>query len=181
MAKLISPRREETQLGKAKDYIRTHILFPSALLGMILLLAATMALAYQYLVETYDGQTFFQSTGLAFLGAFAGWGQSRYHRYLLTEAPDYLASRLRAFEKKDQSRARKDWPIIEAQHRGRQWVPLWYVLGACMFLGMSFWASAWGSVYAVAGYLLPWAGFYCARVYAWKDLWGPTKTPGSKT
>lgn len=179
MAKLVSPRREENLIGKAREYIRTHIVFPSALLGLILLLAATMGLGYQYLADTYAWSTFLQSTGLAVGGALAGWGQSRYHRYLLRHTPEFLAGRMEAFSGHRRGKHRQDRMRMEPRHRGRAWVPLWYVLAALTLLGLSFWAAAWGSVYAVAAYLLPWAGFFCARVYAWKDLWssGPTR-PG---
>ncbi len=173
MAKLITPRRAENLTEKAQEYVRTHLLFPAALLGLILLLAATMALAYQYLADFYEGSTFVQSTGLALLGALAGWGQARYHRYLLTEHPTYFAARLRTFSAKDRKKPRQEGLIAEVEHAGRQWVPLWYALVALLFLGLGFAAAAWGKVYPVASYLLPWAGFFCARVYAWKDLWGP--------
>lgn len=173
MAKLVSPRREENVLSQAREYLRTHIVFPSALLGLMLLLAGTMGLAYQYLADQYEGHTFWQSTGLALAGAIAGWGQSRYHRYLLAQAPEYLASRMHAFAGKPRGKNRRDSILVEARHPGRNWVPLWYVLGAAILLSLSFLTAAWGSVYAVAAYLLPWAGFYCSRVYAWKELWRP--------
>ena len=171
MSKLVSPRREESTLGQAREYLRSHIVFPSALLGLMFLFAGTMGLGYQYLTDRYDGSTFLQSTGLAVAGALAGWGQCRYHRYLLVRAPEYLSSRLRAFARKSRGKHRRDGKFVEARHPGRNWVPLWYVLGTVALVGLSFWAAAWGSVYAVAAYLLPWAGFFCARVYAWKELW----------
>lgn len=132
-----------------------------------------MGLAYQYLADQYEGNTFWQSTGLALAGAIAGWGQSRYHRYLLMQMPEYLASRMQTFARKSRGKHRRDGVFAEARHRGRNWIPLWYVLGTAVLLGLSFLAAAWGSVYAVAAYLLPWAGFYCSRVYAWKELWRP--------
>ncbi len=175
MSKLITPRRAENLTEKAQEYVRTHVLFPSALLGLILLLAATMALAYQYLAEFYEGSTFVQSTGLALSGALAGWGQSRYHRYLLTDHPAYFAARLRTFTAKDRKKPRQEGLIAEVKHKGRQWVPLCYVLVGLLFVGLGFVVAAWGKVYPVAAYLLPWAGFFCARVYAWTDLWGASQ------
>lgn len=180
MAKLISPHREVSIAGKAREYLRTHVVFPSALLGLILLVASTMGLGYQYLAKTYDGSTFIQSTGLALVGALVGWGQCRYHRYLLVHYPESLANRLRAFSKKDQSKSRKQWPMVEVEHVGRKWVPLWYLAGVLLLLGLSFAAAAWGAVYAVSAYLLPWTGFFCARVYTWKELWGPAGTQASR-
>ena len=155
-------------------------MFPSALLGVILLVASTMGLAYQYLADTYEPLTFVESTGLALIGALLGWGQSRYHRYLLHHHPEALASRLRALGNKDHGSSRKRAPLLEADHPGRQWLPLAYVVGTLGLLGLSFSAAAWGAVYTVSAYLLPWAGFFSARVYSWKELWGPTTTPGAR-
>ncbi|MFO0773763.1 MAG: hypothetical protein U0172_03750 [Nitrospiraceae bacterium] len=179
MAKLRSSHREASVLSKAQDYIRTHVIFPSALLGIILLVAATMGLAYQYLAETYQPSTFLQSTGLAVVGALAGWGHSRYQRYLLANFPDALAAKLDAFLKKDVTRAKKHGPK-PLDHPGRSWMPLVYVLVILLLLGLAFSAGAWGTVYPVAAYLLPAAGFFCARVYAWKDLWGPASSVSSR-
>lgn len=176
MAKLISPHRDSSTVAKAKEYVRSHVVFPSALLGIILLIASTMGLAYQYLAETYEPMTFLQSTALAVLGALGGWGQSRYHRYVLNRYPEILAARLNASSSKSGSRSRRRASLGGTAHPGQSWVPLWYVLAAVTFLGLSFSAAAWGSVYAVSAYLVPWAGFFCARVYSWKELWGPAAT-----
>jgi hypothetical protein len=175
MAKLITPRREENLTERAQEYIRVHLLFPSAMLGLILLIAGTMALGYQYLADIYGGRTFVYSTALFLLGALAGWGQSRYHRYLLKETPEYFAGRLRAFSSHDRRFKRKEPVMVTVDHPGRKWVPLWYGLATAALLGASSLATASGHVYAVAAYLLPWSGFFCSRIYAWRELWGPAR------
>ncbi len=177
MAKLISPHHDSSTASRAKEYLRSHVVFPSALLGIILLIASTMGLIYQYLSETYEPMTFLQSTALAMIGALTGWGQSRYHRYVLGRYPEIFSARLSASPTKQRSRSRRRALLAGGpEHPGRRWVPLWYLLAVATLLGLSFSAAAWGSVYAVSSYLLPWTGFFCARVYSWKELWGPAAT-----
>ena len=83
MAKVITIKRKEGEGERAKEYVRRHILFPSGLVGMFSIVIGVLALLYQLIIGTYDVYTFAQSSGLIVVGIILGWGQSKYHKYLL--------------------------------------------------------------------------------------------------
>ena len=42
MAKIITTKRAEGEAERAKEYVKTHILFPSGILGLILMISGTV-------------------------------------------------------------------------------------------------------------------------------------------
>ena len=170
MPKLISSRRVENETELAKQYVKTHILFPSVLLGFIMLLAGSASLIYQFMVETYGWQTFLESTGLLLLGGLVGWGQTRYHRYLLREHPGYFAGRLKTFSKTGPKRPKKESAGQPPEYPGQQYVPLLYLAGVVGLVGTAVVSSIFGHVYYMAALLLPWAGFFWAKMYGWQGV-----------
>ncbi len=170
MPKLVTVKRLEGNVEKARDYVKTHILFPSGLLGLIFMVAGTAALGYQWLaMDTYTWATFMLSTGLLVLGAVLGWGQTKYHQYLLREHPDVFASRMKAFLA-PRSRARREPTLSPLIHRGREFIPLAYLAGMLVLLAASTVSAMLGDVYYVAAYLLPWAGFFWAKLFFWRGV-----------
>lgn len=170
MPKLITARRVENETELARQYIKRHILFPSVLLGFIMLLAGTGSLIYQFMVETYGWQTFVESTGLLMVGGSVGWGQTRYHRYLLREHPAFFADRLKRFSRGGAKRTKREQTSQELEHPGRQWVPWCYLGGIAGILGLSIAIAMWGHVYYMAALLMPWAGFFWAKMFFWREV-----------
>jgi hypothetical protein len=170
MPKIITSRRREGEHERAREYVKGHILFPSGLLGMIFMVSGTAALVYQFMAITYSWRTFVESVGLLLAGCLLGWVQTRYHQYLLREHPAFFAGRMRLYSRAPQKRARKESSSSELEHRGRAWVPLYYVLGIGLLVGVSAWSSIWGQTYYVAAFLMPWAGFFWAKMFFWRGI-----------
>lgn len=170
MPKIITAKRLEGETEMAREFVKTHILFPSGLLGLILMIAGTGSLIYQFMFEAYGWQTFIESTALLLAGTMLGWGQTRYHKYVLREHPGYFANRLRTFARSGRKRSKRETLAPELEHWGRNWVPLYYVLGIGGILGASFLSSILGQVYYMAAFLMPWAGFFWARMFFWRGV-----------
>ena len=95
MGKIITARRTEGEEDRAQQYIRTYILFPSGLMGLLAMVIGVLALVYQLIIETYDEMTFLQSSGLLCIGMVFGWGLTQYHKYILREHTEFFASRMK--------------------------------------------------------------------------------------
>lgn len=168
MAKLITVQRPEQIAKQAQDYVKTYILIPSGLVGLVSMLGGVAGLGYQlFSTDQYTWQTFLQSTGLIALGAALGFAQSRYHFYLLQTFPEVLAARIRSATKKGKQTA-KGGEVPQLDHPGKQFVSSAYLLGTGILLGMSWLTTSMGQVMIVPAVLLPWAGFYWARLFFWR-------------
>ncbi|HZS12796.1 MAG TPA: hypothetical protein VFA38_11140 [Nitrospirales bacterium] len=170
MAKIISAHHHETEQEKAREYVKTFILFPAGLLGLIFMVAGSAAMLYQFFTSSYTWQTFLESTGLLALGGVLGWGQTKYHRYLLAAHPDHFASRMRGHARPGQKKPRKEAPSSSVAHPGRRYVPLAYLGGALLLLGAATATSIAGHTYALAAFFLPWAGFFWAKMFFWRGV-----------
>lgn len=170
MPKLVTIQRQALEVEKAREYVKTHMLFPAGLLGLICVVSSAAALIYQFVTGTYGMRAFGETTGLLVTGALLGWGQTRYHRYLLQEFPGYFAARMRAFERRGPTKSKKDAAAILLDHPGRSLVPLAYVLGGGILLGLSGFSALNGHVDTVAAVLMPWAGFFWAKLFFWRRV-----------
>jgi hypothetical protein len=170
MPKIITAKRLQGETEKAQEYVKTHILFPSGLLGLICILTGTASLVYQFIVETYSWTTFLQSSGLIVIGALLGWLQTRYHQYLLQRFPAYFAERMKLFTRGTPRRGKKDSAAPPLEHRGRAFVPFFYLLGAIALIALSTVAAIAGDVFYMAAFLLPWAGFFWAKLFFWRGI-----------
>lgn len=170
MPKLVSVHRQESEIEKAHEYVKTHMLFPAGLLGLISVVSSAAALVYQFVTATYGLRAFEETTGLLAAGVLLGWGQTRYHRYLLRAFPWYFAARMRAYERTGLKKSKKDVAAVLLDHPGRAWVPLGYVLGVVVLLGLSGLSMANGYVDKVAAFLMPWAGFFWAKLFFWRRV-----------
>ena len=108
MPKLVTAKRIEGEHEKAVEYVKTHILFPSGLLGLICLVAGAGTLIYQFVVEAYSWFAFSEVTGLLVVGGLLGWGQTRYHKYLVREHPEHFASRMKLYSRSSPKRTKKE-------------------------------------------------------------------------
>jgi hypothetical protein len=170
MPKIITTRRLEGESEKAREYVRTHIVLPSSVLGLIFMVAGMAALVYQFLYISYDWRTFAESAGLLLTGMLFGWAQTRYHHYLLREFPGTFAGRFRLFAQNRAKRPRKAMTVPPIEHPRRNLVPLGYALGAAVLFIAAAMSSTLGQTYYVAAFLLPWVGFFWAKVYCWRGV-----------
>lgn len=171
MARLVTVRRPEEIAQQAQEYVKSYILFPSGLVGLICLIGGVGGLGYQLVAtDSYTWDTFYQSSALIVLGLLTGVAQTRYHQFLLKRFPDVFAARLRMASMKRGTKAKKEIQSISIEHAGRQFVPLAYTIGAALLIGSALAASIYGQVSTVPALLLPWAGFYWARLFFWRKV-----------
>ena len=170
MPKLVTVHRQESEIEKAHEYVKTHMLFPAGLLGLISVVSSAATLVYQFVTATYGLRAFEETTGLLAAGILLGWGQTRYHRYLLRVFPGYFAARMRAYERTAPKKSKKEAAAVLLDHPGRAWVPLCYMLGVVALLGLSGLSMAGGYVDKVAAFLMPWAGFFWAKLFFWRRV-----------
>jgi hypothetical protein len=170
MPKIVTSHRLEGEADKAREYVRTHIVLPSSVLGLIFMVAGMAALVYQFLYISYDWRTFAESAGLLLAGMLFGWGQTRYHQYLLRKFPGNFAGRFRLFAQNRAKRPRKEMTIPAIEHPRRSLVPVGYALGAAVLFTVAALSSTLGQTYYVAAFLLPWVGFFWAKVYFWRGV-----------
>jgi len=170
MPKLVTVHRQESEVEKAHAYVKRHMLFPAGLLGLISVVSSAATLIYQFVTATYGARAFEETTGLLAAGALLGWGQTRYHRYLLRVFPGYFAARMRVYERAGPRKSKKEVAAVLLDHPGRSWVPLCYVAGIGLLLGLSGFSVVGGYVDKVAAFLMPWAGFFWAKLFFWRKV-----------
>lgn len=107
MPKVITARRQEDETEKAQEFVRTYILFPASLLGLIAIVVGVVALGYQLFQGQYGWETFTYSSALLVAGVLLGLAQTKYQQYLLREFPGYFANRMKAFTQRSVRKAKK--------------------------------------------------------------------------
>ncbi len=158
-------------MQQAQEYVKTHILLPSGLLGLLCLIGSVAGLGYQlFATDSYTWETFYQSSGLFLSGIGLGAAQTLYQRYLLREFPDVLAARMKQGVNRQKGKIKKSSDPPDIHHPGRQLVPLAYVLGIMLLVGSAIAAFSYGRVYMIPALLMPWAGFYWARLFLWRRV-----------
>ncbi len=173
MGKIITVRRTEGEGDRAQQYVRSYILFPSGLMGLLTMVIGILSLVYQLIIETYNEMTFVQSSGLIFIGIVLGWGVTQYHKYILREHPAFFASRMKKMTQGGPPKPRKSTSEVELIHRGRSLVPLWYFIGISLLLGLSLWSMSTDSLDYMAAAALPWAGFFWGKLFSWRKVIPP--------
>ena len=173
MPKLVTVLKPEKIDEQARYYVRSHILLPAGTIGLICLVGGIGSLAYQLLVNhSYSWLTFVTSSALILIGALCGWGQARYHRYLFATFPEVYAARLRTAvaqrNRKTRAKAEPDVPSIE--HPGRGFVTAISIAGAVLIFGASAVAIIRGELDPFPAVLVPWAGFYWAKLFSWRGV-----------
>lgn len=171
MPRLVTVHRPEQIVQQAHEYVKSYILFPSGLVGLICLIGGVGGLGYQLIAtDRYTWDTFYQSSGLIVLGAALGVAHTLYHQYLLRRFPEVLAARMRQASTKRGAKARKESQSVTINHRGRPFIPLAYVGGVTILAGSAVVAFMYGQVSVVPALLMPWAGFYWARLFFWRRV-----------
>jgi hypothetical protein len=169
--KLVTVDHPQQTMQQAQEYVKTYILMPSGLLGLICLIGSVGGLGYQLLAtDSYTWDTFYQSSGLFLSGTGLGAAQTLYQRYLLKEFPNVLAARMRQGLNRQKGKVKKGSEPPDIDHPGRQLVPFVYVLGTVLLVGSAIAAFSYGRVQMIPALLMPWAGFYWARLFLWRRV-----------
>ncbi|TKB72022.1 MAG: hypothetical protein E8D46_14905 [Nitrospira sp.] len=173
MPKLVTVLKPEKIDEQARYYVRSHILLPAGTIGLVSMVGGIGALAYQLLAShTYSWITFLSSSLLIVIGASCGFGQARYHRYLFKTFPEFYAAKMRTAvaqrNKKTRGKAEAEVPAIE--HPGRGFVTAISIAGAVLVFGSSAGAYMYGDLEILPSALVPWAGFYWAKLFCWRGV-----------
>ena len=171
MPKLVTVLRPEKIEEQARYYVRSHILLPAGTIGLVCMVGGVGSLGYQLLVNhTYSWLTFLASSALLAVGASCGFAQARYHRYLFKTFPEVYAAKMRTAvaQRSKKAKAEPDVPVIE--HPGRGFVTAISLAGAALIVGASAAAFMRGDLDLLPSVLVPWAGFYWAKLFCWRGV-----------
>jgi len=169
--KLITVHQPDQVAQQAREYVRTYILFPSGIIGLVCLVGVIGGLGYQLLAsDNYTWDTFYYSSGLLLTGIILGIGQTSYHRYLFKEFPEALAARMKLATGKQKSKTKRDAIGDIIDHPGRSLIPVAYLVGMVALVGGSVAAITYGQVEAFPAFLTPWAGFFWAKLFLWRRV-----------
>jgi len=173
MPKLVTVLRPEKIDEQARYYVRSHILLPAGTIGLVTMVGGVGALAYQLVAShTYSWVTFLSSSIVLVVGASCGFAQARYHRYLFKTFPEVYAAKLRTAiaqrSRKAKAKAEPDTPVIE--HPGRGFVTAISIAGAVLVFGSSAAAYLYGDLDPLPAFLVPWAGFFWAKLFCWRGV-----------
>lgn len=180
MPKLITAHYPEQVAQQAKEYVRTFILFPSGIVGLFCLVGGIGGLGYQWIAtDTYSWTTFSSSSLLIVVGLALGIAQTLYHRFIFAQFPEVLAARMSARMKQraggSRARPKKETPAPSIEHPGRQLIPVAYLVGVALLVGGGVAATVYGEVHPIPALLMPWAGFYWAKLFLWRRVIMPEK------
>ncbi len=169
MPKIVTARRREDEMDRARLYLKSRLMFPTIPLGMVTLLVGYGSVGLMWIQGELMPKALLGSTILFVVGALWGWAQARYDRYLVRACPDYLARKQKLLEAaKEMKRAKRDASSAGPSHPGRRMVVALYVIGVCTQLGLTFYYLGTVGVYPAV--FLPWAGYLNAKVIALRDL-----------
>jgi hypothetical protein len=175
MPKLVTVLRPEKIDEQARYYVRSHILLPAGTIGLICLVGGVGSLAYQLIAShTYSWVTFLSSSILIAVGALCGFAQARYHRYLFKTFPEVYAAKMRTAvaqrNKKLKTKAKTEPEVPPIEHPGRGFVTAISLAGAVLIFGASAAAFMRGDLELLPSVLVPWAGFYWAKLFCWRGV-----------
>ena len=167
MPKIVTARRRENEKDRARLYLKSRLIMPTFPLG-----AATLVAGYGYMLLFLSPLTtgmVLGSTILLLFGALWGWCHTRYERYLLSACPEYLARKQKLFDAtRDYKRVSRELPAHGPLHPGRRLALIWYAVGGSSMIGITvYYLDQMGAVPAL---LLPWAGYFNAKIIFLRDL-----------
>jgi hypothetical protein len=169
MPKIITARHRESEVERARQYIKERLMMPTIPLAMVTLLTGYGSMVFMWFQDTLTPEAFAGGTMLLVVGAVLGWIHVRYERYLVKTSPEYFARRHRLLEAaKEYRRPKRDLTGGSPQHKGRPLVVVGQVLAVCGLLALS--ASLANRVGIYPAFFLPWAGYLNAKVIFWREL-----------
>ena len=171
MPKLVTVLRPEKIEEQARYYVRSHILLPAGMVGLVCMIGGVGSLGYQLLVNhTYSWLTFLTSSALLVVGALGGWAHARYHRYLFASFPEVYAARMRTAVAQRSKKPKADPEVPSIEHPGRGFVTATSIAGAALIFGASAVAIVRGDLDPLPAVLVPWAAFYWAKLFSWRGV-----------
>jgi hypothetical protein len=166
MVRVITARKAESERQKAIQYVKTSIIYPSALLGLISLVLGYGALIYLLFKGRFFASIVLDSFILLGVGILLGWFQYFYQRFLFENYPEYYAERRRRAERLRTGQARKLDILEKPDHKGRRIIPFVYLVAFVGAVAMIItYATRLNPISAV---FLLLAGFYNVRFFFWK-------------
>jgi small-conductance mechanosensitive channel len=169
MPKIITSRYRESEVERARQYIKVRLMLPTIPMAMVTLLTGYGGLAMMWFEDRLTASALISGTLLFVTGAVLGWAHVQYERYLVRTAPEYLARKQKLLDAAQQYRRPKtDLTSGGLQHKGRRLVVLAYVLGIGGMLALS--VSVVDRLGIYAAFFLPWAGYFNAKVIFWRSL-----------
>ncbi|HSL03906.1 MAG TPA: hypothetical protein VK901_10260 [Nitrospiraceae bacterium] len=171
MPKLVTVLRPEKIDEQARYYVRSHILLPAGTIGLVTMVGGVGALGYQLVANhTYSWVTFLSSSVLIAVGASYGFGQARYHRYLFKTFPEIYAAKMRTAVAQRNRKAKAEPEVPTIEHPGRGFVTGISIAGAALIFGASAAGFMYGDLDLLPALLVPWAGFYWAKLFCWRGV-----------
>lgn len=171
MPKLVTVLRPEKIDEQARYYVRSHILFRAGTIGLICMVGAMGSLGYQLVMtHTYSWWTFLASSALLVFGGLLGFAQARYHRYLFKTFPEVYAARMRTAVAQRSKKAKVEPEVPSIEHPGRAFVAAISIVGGVMIFGASALAIMRGDLDPLPALLVPWAGFFWAKLFCWRGV-----------
>jgi hypothetical protein len=171
MPKLVTILRPEMIEEQARHYVRSRILLPAGTVGLICMVGGLGALAYQLVVNhTYSWLTFLASSVLLVIGGLLGFAQARYHRYLFKTFPEVYAARMRTTVAQRSKKAKTEPEVPSIEHPGSGFVTAISIIGAALIFGASALATLRGDLDPLPALLVPWAGFFWAKLFSWRGV-----------
>jgi hypothetical protein len=169
MPKIITSRHRESEVERARQYIKERLMLPTIPLAMVTLLTGYGSMVVMWFQDKFTPETFVGGTILFVVGALLGWIHVRYERYLIKTSPEYLAGKHKLLTAvKQYRRPKRDLSGRSPQHKGRYLVVVAYVLAVCGILALSILLADRVGVYAA--FFLPWAGYLNAKAIFWREL-----------
>ena len=173
MAKLVTVLRPEKIDEQARHYVRSYILFPAGTIGLICMVGGVGSLGYQLVAShTYSWVTFLSSSVLIVVGALCGFAQARYHRYLFKTFPEVYAAKMRiaVIQRSKKARGKSELEEPSIDHPGRSFVTAITIAGGALIFGASAVAYWRGDLDLLPSLLVPWAGFFWAKLFCWRGV-----------
>ena len=191
MPKLVTVLRPEKIEEQARDYVRSRILLPAGTIGLVCLVGGALFgpgywIRMQVPLHLKDDSEpqpdlavvkgrprdfrDHPRSALLVVGALCGWAQARYHRYLFTTFPQVYAARLRTAVAQQSKKAKAEPEVPSIEHPGRAFVTAISIAGAALIFSASAVAIIRGDLDPLPAVLVPWAGFYWAKLFCWRGV-----------
>ncbi|HET6465872.1 MAG TPA: hypothetical protein VLY20_07455 [Nitrospiria bacterium] len=168
MPKFITVKKAEQEHRQAARYLKSSLVYSSALIGLISLILGYGSLLYLMFKGRPLTELLIDSLILLSSGLVVGLFQAGYQHYLYNTHPDYFADRMRRAELRLSRQLKKLGDPIKVEHPGRWAVPYLYLIGWLAFAGLIVIYTPKLNVLSVV--FLPMAGFFNARFFYLKRL-----------
>ena len=166
MVRIVTAKKAESARQKAEMYVKTSIIYPSALMGLVSLVLGYGALIYLLFKGRFFPSIIIDSFVLLGVGVVLGLIQFFHQRFLLDHFPEYYADRRKRMERIRSRQTRKLEIVEKPTYRGHQFVPYVYLVGFSAAVAVIVLYA--GRLNPVSAVFLVLAGIYNIRFFFWK-------------